>query len=141
MKKTIAMTLIILTLCVSFALPSYAALPETDTVMPLWDNISSVYSDIGFGADGIASATGSLVRKTGVELTEGTMTVYKNVGGEWVYLTSAYNSATRGTLAVNADFAYESGVEYKSVFNATAYRNGVPESIEKTEYRTAPTLA
>lgn len=139
MKKTLSFTLVLLTLCMALALPTYAALPEDNAVMPLWDNISSVYSDVGFGSDGIASATGSLVKKSGVQSVEGSMTVYKNIDGEWVFLTSATNSTTGYTFVVNADFAWESGAEYKAVLYVTAYRNGVGESIEKIVYKTAPT--
>jgi len=139
MKKTISFALILLALSLLFAVPSYAALPEDNAVMPLWDNISTVISDIGFTSEGIGSAEGAVVRKAGVELVEGTMSVYKNVDGEWEFVTSAYKSATRGTLAMGAQFNAEPGVEYKAVFYVTAYKNGVGESVEKIVYRTAPT--
>ena len=139
MKKILSFTLVLLTLCMMFVLPAYAALPEDNAVMPLWDNISSVISEIAFSSDGYGYAEGSVVRKVGVELLEGTMTVYENVDGEWEFVTSAYNSATRGSLGVAAQFTPEAGVEYKAVFYVTAYRNGVGESVEKIVYRTAPT--
>jgi hypothetical protein len=137
MKKTISIALILLALSLLFAVPSYAALPEDNAVMPLWDNISMVTSDMTFiGTTGAAS--GGVVRKTGVELLEGTMSIYQNVNGDWVFVDSAYNSATRGSLGVGLEFTAVPGVEYKAVFNVTAYRNGVGESVEKIVYRTAP---
>ena len=139
MKKILSLILVLFTLCTAFALPTYAALPEDNAVMPLWENINAVSSEIAFTSEGIGSAEGVVVRKVGVELLEGTMTVYKNVNGGWEFVTSAYNSATRGTLGVAAPFEAVPGVEYKAVFNATAYRNGVGESIEKIVYRTCPT--
>ena len=138
MKKTISIALILLALSLLFAVPSYAALPEDNAVMPLWDNISTVISDLVFTSDGVGTASGAVVRKIGVELLEGTMSVYKNVNGEWVLVGSDYNSATRGSLGVDFEFIGEPGVEYKAVFNVTAYRNGVGESVEKIVYRTAP---
>ena len=138
MKKTISIALILLALSLLFAVPSYAALPEDNAVMPLWDNISMISSDIGFSGT-LGTASAAVVRKVGVELLEGTMTLYQNVDGEWSFVDSAYNSATRGSLGVSLPFTAEPGVEYKAVFNVTAYRNGVGESVEKIVYKTAPT--
>ena len=138
MKKILSLAFALLTLCLAFAIPTYAALPENETVMPLWDNINTVLSDMGFSGT-IGTASGTVVRKTGVELLEGTMTVYQYVDGEWVYVDSAYNSATRGSLGVGLEFTGIPGEYYKAVFYITAYRNGVGESVEKIVYRTCPT--
>ena len=92
--------------------------------------------DISFyGNEG--NATGSLTKLSGVTSVEGTVTVYKLVGSDWVYVDSAYKSTTR-TLFVSVDFVAESGVQYKAVFEGTAYRGDVGESHTMTKYKTCP---
>jgi len=117
-----------------FVVPCFAAVPPT--VTPLWDNISNMELDISFdGNEG--NARGSLTKQSGVTSVEGTVTVYKLVGSDWIYVDSAYKSTTR-TLGVSVDFVAESGVQYKAVFEATAYRGNVGESHTITKYKTCP---
>lgn len=133
-KKLVSCILICVTLLSVFVVPCFAAVPPTIT--PLWDNISNMELDISFsGNEG--NATGSLVKQSGVTSSEGTVTVYKLVEGDWEYVDSAYKSTTR-TLAVSVDFVAESGVEYKAVFEGTAYRGDVGESHTVTKYKTCP---
>lgn len=137
MKKIISIILMSLMLVTGVVAPAYAAMPEENTVAPLWESISTITSNIGFsGTDG--SAAGICVRKSGVELLEGTMKVYKNVNGSWEYITEGSKSVAVGSLAISVHFVCESGVEYMSEFTVTAYENGVPETVTKTAYRTCP---
>ena len=137
MKKTLSIIFTALILIMGVVTPTYAAVPEDNTVMPLWESISALSSDIGFsGSNG--NATGICTRKNGVELLEGTLIVYKNVNGSWEYVGEASNSRASGPLAVSVDFTCESGVEYMSEFTVTAYESGVPETVTKTAYRTCP---
>lgn len=137
MKKTISVILITLMIVLGTLLPAYAALPEDNTIQPLWDNISSMTSNFGFdGTDGSAAA--ACVRKTGVSLLEGTLKVYENVNGNWVYVTEVSKSATFGTLAMSVHFTCKGGTQYRSDFTVTAYKNGVAETATKTTYQTCP---
>ena len=135
MKKVITLMLACMLLCSAIAIPSYAAVKEETSVMPLWDNISIASVDISFsGTNG--NATGNITKQDGVTFSEGTVFVYKKVGSEWVYVADAYNSTTRYTLAVSCDFPAQSGVEYKAVFSVTAYRGEDGESHVMETYRT-----
>ena len=115
-----------------FTVQCFAAAPST--VTPLWDNILDMELVISFyGNEG--SATGRLTKQSGVTSVERTVTVYKLVGSDWVYVDSVYQSTTR-TLFVSVDFVAESGVQYMAVFEGTAYRDDVGESHTMTNYKT-----
>lgn len=133
-KKLVSCILVCVTLLSVFAVPCFAAVPST--VAPLWENILDVDLVISFdGNEG--NARGTLTKQPGVTSVEGTVTVYKLVGSDWVYVDSAYKSTTR-TLGVSVDFVAESGVQYKAVFEGTAYRGDVGESHTVTKYKTCP---
>ena len=139
MKKILSIIAITLILVVGVITPAYAALPENNTVEPMWESISYLSSTIGFsGSNG--NATGVCTRKNGVEWLSGTMTVYKNVNGSWVYVDEMSKSVSEGSLAISVDFPCESGVEYMSEFTVTAFENGVPELASKTTYKTCANL-
>ena len=134
LKKFAFCLLVCVVLLSVFVMPCFAAVPPT--VTPLWDNILDMDLVISFyGSEG--NATGSLTKQSGVTSAEGTVTVYKLVGSAWIYVDSAYKSTTR-TLFVSVDFVAESGVQYKAVFEATAYRGDVGESHTMTKYATCP---
>lgn len=134
MSKFISCLLVCAALLSIFIIPCFAATPPS--VTPLWDNISDMDLVISFyGNEG--NATGSMAKQSGVTKCEGTVTVYKLVGDDWIYVDSAYKSTTR-TLAVSVDFVAESGVQYKAVFEGTAYRGTVAESHTMTKYDTCP---
>lgn len=86
-----------------------------------------------YGNEG--NARGILIKQSGVTNVEGTVTVYKLIGSYWVYVNSAYKSTTR-TLGVSVDFIAESGVQYKAMFEGTAYRGDVGESHTVINYKT-----
>ncbi|MBE6632776.1 MAG: hypothetical protein E7620_00370 [Ruminococcaceae bacterium] len=136
-KRLCSLLLAVLSLCLLFSIPSYAALPDDDVVVPMWDNIFSISSNMGFGTNP-ASAYGQIVKKSASDLIEATITVYINVGGDWFVVSSAYNSTTEMTMIVYTEFAAVPGAEYKAVLNVTVYKNGIGESVEKTIYRTCP---
>ena len=133
-RKLISCLLLCVILSSVFVVPCFAAVPPTIT--PLWDNISNMDLIISFdGNEG--NARGTLIKQSGVTSVEGTVTVYKLVDGDWIYVDSAYKSTTR-TLGVSVDFVAESGVQYKAVFEGTAYRGDVGESHTITKYATCP---
>ena len=131
MKKTIALGMaLILLACMGVG--TYAAVP--DPIVPLWDNINSMTNVIVFdGNDGTASAV--IIGKPGTTRITGTLTVYKSVDGEWVYVDSAADTG-KTSLSLTVDFTGEDDVQYKSVFEVTATRNGIDEDETKTAYRT-----
>ncbi len=137
MKKLISALVVALLLCSAMIAPSYAAVSEPD-IMPLWDSIYSAQLEIAFGGDGGLSGTaaGAARRQTTATSIEGTVTVYKNVDGEWVFVNSAYNSTTRMSLGVSCDFEAEKGVEYMAIFDVTAYTGSVGEDFTMDAFRT-----
>lgn len=137
MKKIVRLCSFVLTCIIALSLMStscFAAQPPT--VSPQWDNISVIKLDISFSGS-VGTATGTLTKKSGATSCEGTLTLYKQVGSDWIYVDSAYKSSTR-TLMVSIEFDAESGVQYKAVFEGTVYRDGGGESQTLTEYKTCP---
>lgn len=133
-KKLVSCILVCITLLSVLTVPCFATVPPAIT--PLWDNISNIDLVISF-YENEGNARGTLTKQSGVTSVEGTVTVYKLVGSDWVYVDSAYKSTTR-TLGVSVDFIAESGVQYKAVFEATAYRGDVGESHTITNYKSCP---
>ena len=60
-----------------------------------------------------------MTKQSGATSVEGTVTVYKLVGSDWVYVDSAYES-TKRTLFVSVDFVAESGAQYKAVLEGNS---------------------
>ena len=112
------------------------SIPSDDAIMPLWDSIAVTTLDIDF--DGNTSLVdGTARRQSTVTSIEGTVTVYYYDGG-WQYLDSWYGSTTRNSLAVGGEFDAVSGVQYKAVFEVTAYTGNTPESHEMVRTETCP---
>ena len=72
-------------------------------------------------------------KQANATLIEGTLYLYKQVNGRWVYIGEWYKSKAVGTLGISEYFVAESGVTYKAVFTVTAYAGSVAES-ETVEY-------
>ncbi len=68
---------------------------------------------------------------------EGTLTVYKQVGDQWVYVDSRSDTSTR-KLSIEFDFDAASGVKYKAVADVTAYGIDGSESDYDTKEKTCP---
>lgn len=133
-NKIISCVLASVTLLSILVMPCFAAAPST--VTPLWDNISDMDLEISFsGTNG--TAAGILTKQSGVTSVEGTVTVYRAFANGWIYVDSESKN-TIGNLGINVDFTGISGVEYKVVFEATAYRGDVGESHTVTKYATCP---
>ncbi|MBE6534615.1 MAG: hypothetical protein E7678_06600 [Ruminococcaceae bacterium] len=100
-------------------------------VTPRWVSISSMELNIVFDGN-YAVATGLASKQSTATSIEGTVTLYKLVDDEWVYMDEWYNYRTRGTLAVSGEFSCESGVTYKAEFVVTVYTGTFAET-ETTE--------
>ena len=128
MKRT---TTIIVTLLLALAMmvPAtigvFAALPEQ--VQPRWTSISSIELDLAFdGTEG--NATGLARKQSTATNIEGTVTVYKQVGSDWVFVADGYAQKAVGTLFVSVDFVAEKNTTYKMVFSVTAYTGSAAET-------------
>lgn len=93
---------------------------EDFNIMPLWESISYSDVDIGF-SNGVCCPLGTAQKQATATSIEGTLTLYEEIDGEWVYVDEWYKSTSRGTLAVTGEVQAISGVRYKAVFVIVAY--------------------
>ena len=128
MKRTTKITVILL-LVFAMMLPAtlslFAAKPRT--VQPRWTSIATIELTLIFsGTEGNA---GAVARKQSTATNlEGTLTVYKQVGNDWVFVADTYGQKPVGSLGLSVDFTGEIGVLYKAVFEVTAYTGNVGET-------------
>ena len=135
MKRT---TTIIVTLLLALAMmvPAtigvFAALPEQ--VQPRWTSIAIIELDMTFDGT-VGNATGVARKQSTATNIEGTVTVYKQVGSDWVFVADGYAQKAVGTLFISVDFYAEAGATYKMVFEVTAYTGsaGETETVEHIE--------
>ena len=134
MKKTTFIS-ILLVILFSFSIVSSAAVINDETVVPLWDNISTINVHMNFvGTEG--AVTGTIASKYADEL-RGTLVVYKQTdSGYWSYVGSAVETTTALAMAVTVEFEGELSGYYKAVFTVTATKDGVDETVTRTTYRT-----
>ena len=137
LKKIMTVISLVMVIVTLSSVSAFAALPKDETVEPLWDSILHMEVIIGFD-EGVGTASGLASRQSTASFMEGTVTVYKKVNNQWVYVDEAYNSRSRVTLPVAVEFDAESGVTYKAVFTVTAYTNNVPETETIESIRTCP---
>jgi len=133
--KGVSLVLMICMLCCTMSVFASAQLvPE---ITPFWVNIDSITLTITF--NGSTSFTrGLITRQSGVTLMEGTITLYKYVNSQWVYVNQWSGSSTGNSLIITGYFSCTSGIEYKSVLNVTAYRGSTSETATQTTYKTCP---
>ena len=128
----------ILSLCLSLLLMAvnvYSTIPIDYS--PQWNCIYRMSSTIGFdGLNGEADA--SVFGKSGTTHIDGTLTVYRQSGNEWVYVDSTSDSVSQSGLGLQVNFTGISGAYYKAVFEVSVICNGVEESTSKTSYKTCP---
>lgn len=123
-KRLISLT-VVMALLLCFSTNTFMV--GISAVTPRWASIYSIELDIAF--DGSEScASGAASKQSTATSIEGTLTLYKLVDDEWVYMDEWYNSKTRGTLVVSGTFTCQSGVTYKAVFVVTAYTGTTAET-------------
>lgn len=119
MKKTLIF--ILTALLISYAPMNIKAesIEANHEIAPCWENMNGINLRLNFsGTSGTASVT--VERIYGVTtLLEATLTVYKQVGDVWVYVTSTSGTSARN-LNLTLDFTGTSGVTYKAVVDVTA---------------------
>ena len=135
MKKTILTLIAFITLLTSVTLiPANAAIADPgETVMPLWDNTSTVNISLLFGDNGYGYAEGTVAGKIGVTNIIFEVVVYKQVGTAWVQVSEKQVVVPRQNGGISCAFPLESGAYYKAEYTFTVTRNGVDEIIQKTK--------
>lgn len=115
--------------------PISAELPDSGIIALQWESIVNIKVDFIF-SDSIATLTVTRRDQTVTKL-EGTLTVYKKVGNNWVYVTSNSDTSARA-LAIDVEFAPVSGVTYKAVAEVTAYSSSGSEPATSSKIATCP---
>jgi hypothetical protein len=105
--KGLSLVLMLCMLCCSMSVFTSALI-----VQPLWTNINNMSVSITFdGTDGIAR--GIAKRQTGVTSMEGTVTFYKYVSSQWVYVNQWSGSSTSTSLVITGYFPVSAGYSTK----------------------------
>jgi hypothetical protein len=134
MKKTMITLLAVVLLMGAVIVPVGAAMPE-DTIQPLWTNTSSI--DCTFNAsNGIGYAESVAIGKIGATSVQTDIFVYKNVDGEWIYVTELHDIKYKHVSAVSCTFTAELGGYYRADYTFTVTRAGTQEVVERTVYYT-----
>ena len=133
-QKIIALLLAGLSLF-PIATPISAKMPDNGIVAPQWEYIDSIKVDIIF-SDSTATVTVTRRNQTVTKL-EGTLTVYKKVGSNWIYVASNSDTSARA-LSIDVDFDPISGVTYKAVAEITAYSANGSEPGTSSKIETCP---
>ena len=115
--------------------PISAKMPDNGIVAPQWEYIDSITVDIEF-SDSTATVTVTRRNQTVTKL-EGTLTVYKKVGSNWIYVASNSDTSARA-LSIDVEFAPVSGVTYKAVAEVTAYSSSGSEPATNSKIATCP---
>lgn len=137
MKKMTSFVLAVLMVAVLILPVSAAAITPGETVSPCWNNISSVTVEVSFPS-GTGCATVDVTRVYGVTTSiAGTLTVYKQVGNQWVYVDTVSGVSTY-SLRLELYFDATSGTTYKALAEATAYSSTEAESISLYDIETCP---
>ena len=133
-QKIIALLLAGLSLF-PIATPISVKMPDNGIVAPQWEYIDSIKVDIIF-SDSTATVTVTRRNQTVTKL-EGTLTVYKKVGSNWIYVASNSDTSARA-LSIDVDFDPISGVTYKAVAEITAYSANGSEPGTSSKIATCP---
>ena len=135
MKRTGICILLIVTLLSTMVLPTFAALPENDTVTPLWTNTSNIDYNVVF-VDGIGYAESNVIAKYSPKTFNVATYVYIKSGSDWVYVTESHHTKTGMTIVTSCPFEAVLWADYKVEYVFTVSGNGVDEVIPVTAYDT-----
>lgn len=136
MKKVLTALLAMLVV-ITFSVNAIAATGDDLIITPYWNYMDSIEVDVNFLSN-TGKATATITRIYGVTTSlEATLSVYKQVGSDWIFIDSTSGSSTRA-LGLELDFNAESGVTYKAVVDVTAYGNGGSETDTAEKIKTCP---
>lgn len=136
MKKVLTALLAMLVV-ITFSVNAIAATGDDLIITPYWNYMDSIEVDVNFLSN-TGKATATITRIYGVTTSlEATLSVYKQVGSDWIFIDSTSGSSTRA-LGLELGFNAESGVTYKAVVDVTAYGNGGSETDTAEKIKTCP---
>ena len=128
MKKIITVISLMLVMSTVLSVTTFAALPEDNSVQPLWDSIFEMELIIVYN-DGVGTASAFSIKQSTADYIEGTVDVYQQVNDRrWMFIDGAHYATYGQAVLIEVDFPAESGVTYKAAFTVVAETNGVGES-------------
>ena len=138
MKKIAILLLTAILLTSLLGVSSFAATSSDSLIQPLWTNTGAIDYVLEFRENGSGYADIAVTGKFGVTKIEGTTTVYRQSGSDWIYVTSGSDVANAQTFAMSVPVDGILGEYYKAEFTINVYKNGVCETITETYYANCP---
>lgn len=138
--KKIAWILLTAILLTSFTCTtSFAATPSDSLIQPLWINTGTIDYMFKFPSTEHGYAEIAVVGQFGVNKIQGAITIYRQYGSDWIFVTSGSEFVDEQTflLSVPIDNGI-SGAYYKAHFVVQVFKNGVCETITEDAYATCP---
>ena len=105
-----------------------------NSIQPLWTNTITVNCSLDF-YDGKGYATTSVKAFPGTSSIKTDIMIYKQINGEWVYVTELHNTQHKTTSNLCCEFAAESGAYYRADYTITVTKSGTDEIINQTNYK------
>ncbi len=138
MKRTIAIFMAIL-MIFTLSTVAFAAQAPDNTVQPCWNYMNSITLLLNFSDDHVGHVDAAITPYFGITTRiEATITVYKMVGIDWVYVDSLSDYEIADTLAFDMAFPAVSGVMYKATLEVTSYGDDGSETEGVKKIRTCP---
>ena len=135
MKKIIVIAMSVILLFSAMVMPISAAQADNEIAKPYWTHTNSINATIGF-IDGVGYAEAALNGKFGSTAVYIDVIVYRQSGGDWVYITEEHTNATGAAVAISCPFEITSGTYYKAEYTFTVHRNGTGEVVARDVYKT-----
>ncbi len=133
MRKKVICIVLLTVLITCTSLNVNAAVPDNNTIEPLWNNIYLISESFSFiGTEGSAEAV--IYGQSGTTYIECTTTIYKQVGSGWSYVNSDTDYAYSSVLIASLDVTGSYNGYYKAVFDIKVTRNGTTETESTTAY-------
>ena len=132
--KAIALVLMIVTI-ISILPCTVNAAAADNTISPLWQNTRIINCFILTDSNGYAYAEGTAMGQTTVNKITADVYVYKQVGSYWVYVGEEHKTVNSCILTISYKFTPSQGSNYRADFTFVVTKNGVDETITRTEYK------
>lgn len=136
MKRTLIAILCVILMVSAVSVHAFASAVD-DTIQPLWNNTANIDCTFNFH-DGIGYADSVTKAQFGASSITTDIYVYKQINGDWIYVTELHDTKNKMVSGVSCIFNAESGVYYRADYTFTVTKNNVAEVIHRTLYNTCP---
>ena len=135
--KTKAIALILMIVTIVSLLPCTVNAASADnTVSPLWQNTRIIDCYILTDSNGDAYAEASVMGQLTANKITADVYVYRQVGSYWLYVGEDHETVNSCSLIISYKFTPIEGAYYRADFTFVVTKNGVDETITRTEYKT-----